>query len=77
MRKAGAKLEDVKKEIERLKGKSVALEVARGRKKPLKICGVVESLYPSIFTIRCSEGGPFSYSYAEVLCGSVKFEELA
>ena len=72
MRKVNSKIEDVIEQIQRLKGKSVDLEVSRGRKKTLKISGVIESLYPSIFTVRCEGQGPFSYSYADVLCGEVK-----
>lgn len=72
MRKVNSKIEDIIEKIKKLKGQNVDLEVTRGRKKTLKISGFIESIYPSIFTIRNSEDqNSFAYSYADVLCGDV------
>lgn len=72
MRKVNSKIEDIINEIKNLKGQNVSLEVTRGRKKTEKISGIIEYIYPSIFTIKnIEENNSFSYSYADVLCGVV------
>ncbi len=77
MRKVDTKIEDIIEKIKSLKGESVDVEVSRGRKKALKFSGMIENIYPSIFTVKAEEGGQgfFSCSYAEVLCGNVKLEK--
>lgn len=72
MRKAILKIDEVIEKIQSLKGQSVGLKVTRGRKKTEEIKGIIENIYPSIFTIK-SNGtkGSLSYSYADVLCGDV------
>ena len=74
MRKVSSKIEDVIKEIQRLKGQPVDIKVTRGRKKALEISGIIESVYPSIFTVKtiAEKQNSFSYSYADVLCGEVQ-----
>lgn len=73
MRKVDSKIDEIIDLITKLKGKSVDLEISRGRKKVEKISGIVDSIYPSIFTIKTQErNNPFSCSYADVLCGDVK-----
>ena len=74
MRKVSSKIEDVIKEIQRLKGQQVDLKVTRGRKKTLEISGIIENIYPSIFTVKTTaeNQNSFSYSYADVLCGDVQ-----
>ncbi len=72
MRKATTKIDEIIEKIQSLKGQSVDLKVTRGRKKTEEISGIIENIYPSIFTIRQNSGkGSFSYSYADVLCGDV------
>ncbi len=74
MRKVDERIEDVIEKIKALKGEVVDLEVQRGRNKAQKISGIIDSLYPSIFTIKAEDGknSSLSYSYADVLCGDVK-----
>ena len=46
-----------------------------GRNKVLRYCGELSGVYPALFTVRPNDKdflGKTSYSYAEVLCGSVK-----
>lgn len=77
MRKAGLSVDEIINKIKEMKGKDVSFEVNRGRNKTTKLFGAIENIYPSIFTIRLSENGKsVSYSYAEVLCGNVSFEEI-
>lgn len=77
MRKVDSRIEDVIEKIKSLKGENVNLEIQRGRKKAMRISGTVESLYPSIFTIKTAEDklSSFSCSYADVLCGDVRLVE--
>ena len=54
------------------------MQVNKGRKKILKYTGVIENVYPSIFTVRLTgdivSSDFLSYSYSEVLCGNVKIK---
>lgn len=70
MRKVNSNINDIIRQVESLKGKDVSLEINRGRKKTLFVSGFIESIYPSIFTVK-SEDSSYSYSYADVLCGDV------
>ena len=72
MRKVGLNVSTVIEEIERLKGSSISMEINKGRKKIERYQGIIENVYPSIFTVNIGEGkSPRSYSYTEVLCGEV------
>lgn len=74
MRKVNSSIDDIIDKIKNLQGKNIDLEITRGRKKTQKISGVIENIYPSIFTIRDTEKNSFSYSYADVLCGVVNLK---
>lgn len=77
MRKVNYSVQTVIEEIERLKGSSISMEVSKGRRKTEKYQGIIENVYPSIFTVNIGEGkNPLSYSYTEVLCGDVVINEL-
>ncbi len=68
-------LNEIKQQIEEIKGKSVKMLVNRGRKKTEKLEGVIQNLYPSVFTVEIKDlkgSNIVSYSYTEVLCGFVK-----
>lgn len=55
--------------------KQVDVTVNLGRNKVMKFCGELSGIYPALFTVRPNDKGflgKTSYSYAEVLCGSVK-----
>ena len=54
--------------------KQVDVTVNLGRNKILKFCGELSGVYPALFTVQPNDKGflgKTSYSYAEVLCGSV------
>ena len=61
------------------KGENVKMEISKGRNRVEKYTDVIESVYPSIFTVRPEEKSSLStylsYSYAEVLCGDVVVEK--
>lgn len=64
----------VKKKIADYFNRQVDVVVNLGRNKFLKYTGELSGVYPSLFTVRPDDKGflgKTSYSYAEVLCGSV------
>jgi len=71
MRTVSHNIEDVKRRIEGLKGKSLALSVNKGRKKVVKLDGVIEDVFPSVFTFRDAGGDIASFSYSDVICGDI------
>lgn len=75
MRKVNIDLNEIATQIKGMKGESVKMQVNKGRKRIEKYTGVIESVYPSIFTVRIDNPVAqdfLSYSYSEVLCGDVK-----
>lgn len=74
MRKINESLNEVKAQIEKLKGQAVNMQVHRGRRKIEKYDAVVDTIYPSVFTVKTNNihEETMSYSYSEVLCGDVK-----
>lgn len=79
MRKANLKLTDVIEEIKALKGKKISMSVNRGRKRIESYEGVLEKIYPSVFTVdifKPDNKGKQSYSYSDVLCGDVIIKHL-
>lgn len=77
MRKVNTSVSTVIEEISKLKGSNISMEINKGRKKIEKYQGIIENVYPSIFTVNIGEGkNPMSYSYNEVLCGDVIINEL-
>ena len=69
-------LGQIKQQIEQLKGNSVQLKINRGRKKIDTIKGVVDNIYPSVFTISTKDAiqKVQTFSYFDVLCGNVVLE---
>lgn len=77
MRKINTSVSTVIEEISKLKGSNISMEINKGRKRIEKYQGIIENVYPSIFTVNVGEGkNPMSYSYNEVLCGDVVINEL-
>lgn len=77
MRKVNLTINQIIDQIKAIQGQNVDLEVAKGRKKVIKLEGIIESVYPSIFTIKTQENdstNSYSYSYADVLCGEVSLK---
>ena len=70
---------EIKEKIENIKGKNIKMLVNKGRKKIEKLEGVIQNLYPSVFTVEIDDEilgkNLVTYSYTEVLCGFVKFIE--
>ncbi|MGI5842126.1 MAG: Veg family protein [Christensenellales bacterium] len=81
MKKKRESLVDIKQKISELKGKEVVLSINRGRKKFETFNAIIESVYPSVFTITAENQPKQSplqtFSYFDVMCGDVVISEIA
>ena len=72
-------ISQIKKNIADCLRKQVDVTVNLGRNKILRFCGELSGVYPALFTVRPNDEGflgKTSYSYAEVLCGSVSVKPV-
>ena len=81
MRKLYASLDEVKSSILNLKGKTVKMKINKGRKKIVEYAGTIENVYPSLFTVKFTEGDELnieknSFSYFDVMCGDIKITDV-
>ena len=79
MIKTNLNISEAKTIINNLKNKRVAVTVNLGRNKKMTFNGVLEGVYPALFTVSPEEKnflGKTSYSYSEYLCGNVKLKEV-
>jgi len=71
-------LVQIKKEMESCIGKRIQLKANKGRKKTFVKEGILESTYPSIFTVRFENDfknvRKVSYSYTDVLTNTVEIK---
>lgn len=77
MIKTNTNITQVKQTISEYFQRQVDVTVNLGRNKVLRYCGELSGVYPALFTVRPNDKGflgKTSYSYAEVLCGSVKIK---
>ena len=78
MRRSFLNLNDIKTKILSIKGKNVDIFINRGRKKIDNYFGIVENIYPSVFTVKILNDQQLknvTCSYSDVLCGDVKIVE--
>jgi uncharacterized protein Veg len=74
MKRKTGDIEQIKKNIERLKGADIEMSINRGRKRFETFNAVIECVYPSVFTIKtCTpKQSPIqTFSYFDVMCGDV------
>ncbi len=67
----------IKKNIADYFKKQVDVTVNLGRNKTLRYTGELSGIYPALFTVQPNDKnflGKTSYSYAEVLCGTVRIK---
>ncbi|MDE6677220.1 MAG: Veg family protein [Clostridia bacterium] len=79
MIKSIGNITEVKRTIEEYFQRQVDVTVNLGRNKVLRYCGELSGVYPALFTVRPNDKnflGKTSYSYAEVLCGSVSVKPI-
>ncbi len=78
MTKQRATVHDIKREVEKYQGQAVRLEAHKSKKKLYHKTGVIEGIYPSIFTVSLTnEAKPvqrLSFSYIDVLTKTVKID---
>ncbi|EGY79832.1 Veg family protein [Peptoniphilus indolicus] len=66
---------EIRNELEENLGKKVIIKANKGRKKYITRRGVLESVYPSLFSISVENGDEKSivtYTYSDVLTETVK-----
>ena len=63
-------IEKIKKQIMDLKGKEVSLLVNLGRNKEDNYVGIIDNVYPKLFTVKVGEMIK-SFSYSDVLTKDV------
>lgn len=74
MREIKHELELAKKRVNLLKGKEIFIKVNKGRNKYVSFGGHIESVYPSIFTVKCEDGAALqSFSYNDILTKNILF----
>lgn len=74
MRKCAVSIDEIKKNINALVGKSLKISVNKGRKKIVKYDGEIVDIYPSVFTLRIDGDkniDTLSCSYSDVICGDI------
>ena len=72
-------IDDVKQSVLLLKGEQVKLYINRGRRKILKLEGIIDKVYSSVFTFKqdVNSVATHTYSYSDILCGEVKISKMA
>jgi len=76
MRVGGLGLNEIKKIVKSLQGKSVEMVVNKGRNKLVTVNATIDKVYPSMFIIKPEETAVLdrtSFSYSDILCGDIKF----
>ncbi len=78
MKRGLLNLNDIKERINAIRGEKIDISINRGRRKIETYQGIVESTYPSVFTVRVlsdSNVKSVTCSYSDVLCGDVKIND--
>ncbi len=78
MKKKVVSLNEVRDNIEGLRGKMLQIKVNKGRKRIIKYSGEIEEVLPSLFTMTIvgeKNVSRLSCSYSDVICGDVVLTE--
>ena len=75
MRKIIYGLDEIKLKISNLKGQSVQMSINRGRKRIESDNATIKDVYPSVFTIKTQDDKLQTFSYFDVMCGDIMFNE--
>jgi len=69
-------ISEIKQGLEGIVGKRIRVRANKGRRQVVERQGVLETMYPSIFTVRLEEerhrGRRVSFSYADLLTETVE-----
>lgn len=65
----------VRERVERLRGTEIKLLINRGRNKFQEFDGVIENLYPNVFTVKAEEADTpvMTFTYSDVMTKAVRF----
>ncbi len=69
---------EIKQKISSLKGNTIKLKINRGRNKIEIFEAIIESVYPSVFTVKVNANKQLpsqTFSYYDVLCGDVVMDK--
>lgn len=72
-------ISDIIRMIKACYEKPVAVKVNLGRNKIVSFSGVLSGVYPALFTVKPDDKdylGKTAYSYSDVLCGTVKIQQI-
>ena len=71
-------LSQIRRELESCVGKRIMLKANKGRKKTFIKEGIIENVYPSIFTVRFDNDSSrkVSYNYTDILTRTVEIKIL-
>lgn len=73
-------ISQIRKKMERCVGKRIQLKANKGRKKTIIREGIIENVYPSIFTVsfenEFSSSRTVSYSYTDILTHTVEIKVM-
>ncbi|NLM73566.1 MAG: Veg protein [Clostridiaceae bacterium] len=74
-------ISQIRKELENCVGKRIQLKANKGRKKIFIREGIVENVYPSIFTVKFendfNSSRKVSYSYTDILTRTVEIKVMS
>lgn len=79
MKRTHISLNDVRNKIKELKGVNIFMEINRGRKKIDRFNAIIESIYPSVFTVKVNalnQQETQTFSYFDVMCGDVEISQI-
>lgn len=59
--------------LNNMRGYPLTVKVNRGRNKIETVDGVIENTYPNVFTVRLTDGGLNTFTYADVMARNILF----
>ena len=72
-------ISDIIRMVRACEQKRIAVKVNLGRNKTVSFSGVLSGVYPALFTVKPDDKGYLgktAYSYSDVLCGTVKIQQI-
>ncbi len=75
MRENGCNLSHAVERVKNLKGVELKLLINRGRNRFERVDGIIEDLYPNVFTVKTKSADTkiLTLSYADVMMKNIKF----
>ena len=75
MREASININGIKERVKNLRGMELKLLINRGRNRFISVDGVIEDLYPNVFTVKTENADTklLTLTYADVMTRNVRF----